>query len=221
MSGTGWQAFDLDQIIERQLELGQSYRAYLDEPSMSFGLYALEAGASDPQSPHRRDEVYYVVEGLAILEIDGDEVPVSAGSIAFVRGGVPHRFQAIEADLRTVVLFSNVPSDPAADAWLTYELDTLREAAREDSNVWHRFLGVPTMRFGLYLLPAEVGGDTTLTHTFDELNLVVRGLGIFQIGDQSIEVSPGKVIFVEAGVDHSFHSIQEDLEDLILFEGGA
>ena len=32
-------------------------------PDLSAGLYVLEAGAEDPQSPHGEDELYYVVVG--------------------------------------------------------------------------------------------------------------------------------------------------------------
>ena len=36
---------------------------------MSVGLYALDAGETDPQQPHRQDEVYFVVSGRASITV--------------------------------------------------------------------------------------------------------------------------------------------------------
>ena len=48
---------------------GALYRGFLRVESMSAGLYVLEAGAADPQSPHAQDEVYYVVSGRARVHV--------------------------------------------------------------------------------------------------------------------------------------------------------
>jgi len=42
-------------------------------PSISAGLYVLEAGADDPQGPHRQDEIYYVIAGRAQIRVDGED----------------------------------------------------------------------------------------------------------------------------------------------------
>lgn len=39
------------------------YLEFLRVPAMSAGLYELETGASDPQTPHAEDEIYYVIAG--------------------------------------------------------------------------------------------------------------------------------------------------------------
>ena len=38
-----------------------------------------------------------------------------------------------------------------------------------------------------------------------------------RIGGRDRAVSPGSVLFVGAGVEHRFHSIEEDLEILVVF----
>jgi mannose-6-phosphate isomerase-like protein (cupin superfamily) len=74
-------------------------------PDLSGGLYVLEAGATDPQSPHTEDELYVVMAGRARITV-GDEVrDVRAGSIVFVAAGVPHRFHDIAERLVILVVF--------------------------------------------------------------------------------------------------------------------
>lgn len=85
---------------------GASYRQFLTVPALSVGLFAVPAGHRDTQQPHRQDEVYVVVSGTAVLEVAGTRTPVSAGSVAYVPAGVPHRFEAVGDDLRVVVVFS-------------------------------------------------------------------------------------------------------------------
>ncbi len=77
---------------------------------MSCGLYRLRAGEHDPQSPHDRDEVYYVIEGRATLAMTNEELAASPGATLFVPAGAEHRFVNITEDLLLLVMFSNGPT---------------------------------------------------------------------------------------------------------------
>ena len=75
-------------------------------PDLSAGLYAIEAGGTDPQSPHTEDELYVVMSGQAPRSPSADdERAVRAGSMVFVAAGVPHRFHDITERLVLVVAF--------------------------------------------------------------------------------------------------------------------
>ena len=100
------QAFELAQLISQQKSNNTPYLEFLRVPSLSIGLYVLPAGTTDPQSPHTEDEVYYVVDGKARIQVGGDDRDVSAGSIVYVAKNVEHRFHAIEAELRVLVFFA-------------------------------------------------------------------------------------------------------------------
>ena len=78
------------------------------------------------------------------------------------------------------------------------------------------FLRVPTMSLSTYRLPAG-GADPQRPHTEDEVYYVVRGRAQFRAGEENCSVEPGSVLFVEAGVQHRFHDIEEDLELLVVF----
>ncbi|HYX84939.1 MAG TPA: cupin domain-containing protein, partial [Gaiellales bacterium] len=85
---------------------GELYREFLRAHSMSAGLYVLEPGATDPQSPHGQDEAYYVVSGRARFTCAGEDREVATGDVLFVPAHVEHRFHAIEERLSLLVVFA-------------------------------------------------------------------------------------------------------------------
>lgn len=101
-----WKFFDITSEMKTQQESGQPYREFLRVPSLSCGVYSLPAGASDLQSPHDEDEVYYVLRGRARVEIDGETVEAGPGSILYVRATAQHSFFEIEEDMTLLVFFA-------------------------------------------------------------------------------------------------------------------
>jgi mannose-6-phosphate isomerase-like protein (cupin superfamily) len=99
-------AFDLASLESRRAESGRPYLEFLRVPALSVGLYTLEAGAVDGQSPHTEDEVYVVMTGRARITV-GDEVrEVGPGSVVYVAATVPHRFHDITERLEVMVVFA-------------------------------------------------------------------------------------------------------------------
>jgi quercetin dioxygenase-like cupin family protein len=97
-------AFTLEQLCKTRDE---SYLEFLRVPSMSMGLYVLEAGATDPQQPHTEDEVYVVTGGKAKIRVGNDVHEVKAGSIIYVDAHVKHKFFDIQERLETLVFFAS------------------------------------------------------------------------------------------------------------------
>ena len=87
-------------------ESGDSYLQFLNEGSLSLGLYVLPAGSLDTQTPHGEDEVYYVVQGRGTIDVAGERRSVQSGSMVFVGRQVEHRFVDIEEDLAILVFFA-------------------------------------------------------------------------------------------------------------------
>ncbi len=98
-------AFGLEQLDAQRSGSGKLYLEFLRVPAMSGGLYVLEAGATDPQSPHSEDEVYVVMSGKGKISVGSDVHEVSKGSVIFVDAQVPHRFFNIEERLEILVFF--------------------------------------------------------------------------------------------------------------------
>lgn len=104
-------AWELDELEASRTSSGRLYHEFLSVPDLSGGLYVLEPGATDPQSPHSEDELYVVMAGRATVSVGDEERAVRTGSVIFVGAGVPHRFQDIEERLVLLVAFG-----PAEDS---------------------------------------------------------------------------------------------------------
>ena len=78
------------------------------------------------------------------------------------------------------------------------------------------FLRTNTMSIGLYVLP-KGDLDPQLPHFEDEVYYVVSGSATLRVGTEDRPVKPGSLVLVEAGADHKFHSITENLTLLVLF----
>jgi len=98
-------AWDLAKIDADRETAGQLYREFLRVPDLSAGIYVLEAGAADPQSPHSEDELYYIVSGRGRITVGDETRDLSAGSLVFVAASVPHRFLDIRERLEILVAF--------------------------------------------------------------------------------------------------------------------
>jgi mannose-6-phosphate isomerase-like protein (cupin superfamily) len=98
-------AWELDELETARVASGRLYHEFISVPDLSGGLYVLEAGAIDPQSPHTEDELYVVMSGRAKMSVDGEVHAIRAGSVIFVGAGVEHRFHDIEERLVLLVMF--------------------------------------------------------------------------------------------------------------------
>lgn len=100
------EAYEFRDVVAQQAAGEARYLQFINAGSMSLGLYVLPAGATDMQSPHLEDEIYHVMSGRALIEVDGERRPVEAGSIVFVAKHVEHRFVEIAEDLSILVFFA-------------------------------------------------------------------------------------------------------------------
>jgi len=91
--------------VRGRLEAGPGgYEIVHSSPGLELGVYVLVAPEPDRQQPHEDDEVYYVLEGQGVLEIEGTPVPLEQGQGVFVPAGAHHVFTAYER-LSLLVLF--------------------------------------------------------------------------------------------------------------------
>ena len=97
-----------------------------------------------------------------------------------------------------------------------FELSRIAAELRSPGDRYLEFLRVPALSVGLYALP-KGGVDAQQPHTEDEVYYVLAGRSQFQSGAHDRAVQPGAVIYVKAGVEHRFHSIEDDLRVLVFF----
>ena len=99
-------SFTAEELEQQRRQSQKAYLEFLRVPSMSAGLYVLAAGATDLQSPHHQDEMYYVVRGRGRFRAGDQDQEVSAGSVLFVAAEVEHRFHDITEELAVLVFFA-------------------------------------------------------------------------------------------------------------------
>jgi mannose-6-phosphate isomerase-like protein (cupin superfamily) len=98
-------AWELDELEAARDAGGRLYHEFISVPGLSGGLYVLDAGATDPQSPHTEDELYVVMSGTAKVMVGGEVRPIQPGSVIFVAANVEHTFHDIEERLVLLVMF--------------------------------------------------------------------------------------------------------------------
>jgi mannose-6-phosphate isomerase-like protein (cupin superfamily) len=98
-------AWELDDLEAARRADGRPYHEFKAVPDLSGGLYVLEGGAFDSQSPHTEDELYVVMSGRARITVADEVRDVRAGTVIFVAAGVTHRFHDIEERLVLLVVF--------------------------------------------------------------------------------------------------------------------
>lgn len=98
-------AFDVQAVNERLKAGNGGYEVVHSSPGLEVGVYALVAPEPDRQQPHEDDELYVVLEGRGVLEVEGESTQVEEGSSVFVPAGAEHRFTGYEG-LSVLVIFA-------------------------------------------------------------------------------------------------------------------
>jgi mannose-6-phosphate isomerase-like protein (cupin superfamily) len=97
-----------------------------------------------------------------------------------------------------------------------FELSEIAAERARHGRLYLEFLRKPDVSAGLYVLAAGTD-DPQQPHTEDEVYHVVRGRARIRVADEERPVGPGSVVYVAAGVPHHFHTIEDDLEILVVF----
>jgi mannose-6-phosphate isomerase-like protein (cupin superfamily) len=103
-------AFEIDAVRQRLAGAGGGYEVVHKSSGLEIGVYVLVAPEPDRQQPHEDDELYVVLEGTGVLQVEGNDVPVREGTAVFVEAGADHRFTAYE-HLSVLVIFEHRPAE--------------------------------------------------------------------------------------------------------------
>jgi mannose-6-phosphate isomerase-like protein (cupin superfamily) len=97
--------FEVERVKER-LEAGNGgYEVVHASPGLEVGVYVLVAPEPDRQQPHDDDEIYVVLDGRGVLDVEGKPVPLERGQAVFVPAGARHQFTAYE-QMSVLVIFA-------------------------------------------------------------------------------------------------------------------
>jgi mannose-6-phosphate isomerase-like protein (cupin superfamily) len=96
--------FDIESAKQRLLSGRGGYEVVHESAGLELGVYVLVAPEPDRQQPHEDDEVYVVLEGSGVLEVEQERVELREGHAVFVPAGAEHRFVGYE-QLCVLVIF--------------------------------------------------------------------------------------------------------------------
>jgi mannose-6-phosphate isomerase-like protein (cupin superfamily) len=97
--------FDIGRVRERLEANSGGYEIVHASPGLEIGVYVLVAPEADRQQPHEDDEVYVVLDGRGVLEVEGTPGALERGQAVFVPAGARHGFTAYE-QLSVLVIFA-------------------------------------------------------------------------------------------------------------------
>lgn len=83
--------------------MGERFVEAFAHGSMSVELYAPKG--IDPQTPHAKDELYFIQSGSGKFIVNTECHEFKAGDCFFVPAGIPHRFESFTDDFATWVVF--------------------------------------------------------------------------------------------------------------------
>lgn len=82
---------------------GKRFATIFEHGSLLVEVYAPRG--RDPQNPHTRDEIYFVVAGTGEFVCGEERQPFDPSDLLFAAAGVPHRFENFSDDLTLWVIF--------------------------------------------------------------------------------------------------------------------
>jgi mannose-6-phosphate isomerase-like protein (cupin superfamily) len=97
--------FDVTGAQKRLEAAGGGYEIVHESPGLEVAVYVLVAPEPDRQQPHADDELYVVLEGSGVLEVEGKATALREGHAIFVQAGAEHRFTGYEG-LSVLVIFA-------------------------------------------------------------------------------------------------------------------
>ena len=112
-------AFDITGAKARLCAADGGYELVHESTRLQICVYRLVAPEPDHQRTNANDELYIVLEGSGMLDVEGEQLELLEGRAAFVPAGADHRFSAYEHLTVLAILErerNDVNTDPAACA---------------------------------------------------------------------------------------------------------
>ncbi|MDD3585986.1 MAG: cupin domain-containing protein [Thermoguttaceae bacterium] len=89
---TGYRFVQMDDLPTMNCPCGQTRRAFTDDPDKTASLHLLEISKDSKTHYHKNTtEIYCVLYGEGILELDGQSIPVKPLTAVMIKPGCRHR----------------------------------------------------------------------------------------------------------------------------------
>jgi mannose-6-phosphate isomerase-like protein (cupin superfamily) len=89
----------LDDILSELDNNDDCFRDFINTEYIQAGILRLHVDDLDTQEPHPVDEVYFVIRGNGMINLNGKDYHIKRGTSIYVPAGTEHRFQSNSRDL--------------------------------------------------------------------------------------------------------------------------
>lgn len=107
MNAVDLRLFNLADLLAKAEDRKSPYLEFLRVPALSCGLRRLAAGERDDQTTHDEDEVYFVLQGKAMMVTEDGKKTLGPGSILYLPADSNHQIVDVEEDLSLLVFFGS------------------------------------------------------------------------------------------------------------------
>lgn len=210
-------SFEAVEISNLASQLIDGYVMAFEKPSMTVGYVELASTEISGRPQTTSDEVFFIYDGSGTITVGETEQEISKGEAVIVQGSLASKLSTT-SNLQVVVVTLKENGFAAAGGFKHYSTTQISSKKSSNANGWNPFIQQSNVLFGLYSLPQSLGGDQTLTHTWEELNIVTSGSSRFSMGDQTVNVKRGSIVFVNEGIGHFFDQLNSSIDIMILWE---
>ncbi len=209
--------FEVAQIEDLSEQVTNGYVEVFEKPSMTVVFVELSSSQVSGRPQTTSDEVFFIFEGSGTLVIGNTEQALNKGDAVIVQGSFDSRITTNNS-IQVVVVTTKENGFTGVGGFKHHLASQIASGKTSNSNTWNPFLQQSNVLFGLYSLPQSLGGDQSLTHTWEELNIITQGASRFSMSDQSIDVKRGSIVFVDKGIGHFFDQLSASIDIMILWE---
>lgn len=82
---------DLSSIEEELNASDRYWKSFVEKENFELGVLVLEPGEVDTQSPHKSDEVYFIIEGNGFMNIEGVDYEIKPKTAIYIPQDVSHK----------------------------------------------------------------------------------------------------------------------------------
>ncbi len=90
---------NIENSIEELRHSDQYWSSFIKKENFEVGSLRLSPGEKDSQSPHKSDEVYFIISGDGYMNIDGTDFEIKNNHSYFVPKNTSHHFHGNKAEI--------------------------------------------------------------------------------------------------------------------------
>jgi (S)-ureidoglycine aminohydrolase len=178
----------------------------------TFSQYIMEVspsgGSSKPDSETGAQSVLFVIDGHALLQLNGQEYALSAGSYAYIPSGAEWALYSSGADCLRFhwirKLYVAVEGIDAPDAFVTHEDNHAINSMPDTNGAWAttRFVEPNDLRHDMHvnIVTFQPGGVIPFeeTHVMEHGLYVLEGKAVYKLNQDWVEVEAGDFMWLRA-----------------------